>query len=138
MTDEECEELRKVNEHDEWKYQDFCVSGVLALIGASWVLKEEATNKGQDYKLLLWAIFIGIIFLAIRGIRQFLNIRHNRKILNNEADADEKDLPSPHPTDAPCETRWGQISQWLFPLEVILLLLAVSFFLTNSFIILIP
>lgn len=60
------------------------------------------------------------MFLILRGIRQFLNIRHNRKILREEENAlEDKDLP--YPDNGTERTNWGKSSAWLFSFEPLLL-----------------
>jgi len=132
MDEKEYAEFVKSNSVDEWEYQKFCVSSAIALIAACWVLLPKAKEKSIAGQFLLWSICISILFLVLRGVRQFLNIRHNRKILDAESAAAENNAESHFP-DARCEhTTWGRISVWLFPFEPLLQLLALLLFFIDA------
>lgn len=133
MDDSQYAELVKTNSTDEWEYQKFCVSGVIALIAACWVLMSKAKEQGTDGMLLHLSILLSIFFLILRGIRQFLNIRHNRKILDEESTAETANQPAPYPDSSCDRTPWGRVSSWLFPFEPILQISALIFFFIDAF-----
>lgn len=132
MNEKQYQSIKDSNDRDEWEYQKFCVGAMIALIGASWVLLNKAQNENINTKSLLWAIVISQIFLVLRGVRQFLNNLHNRKILEEEAAAELEKKPSPYPDNQCCRTIWGRASQWLFPLEPLSMILALGLFFKDA------
>ena len=135
MTKEKYNQLCRELRDDEFEFNRFCVSGVIALIVACWVLLEKADGlSAPDVKqTLIASIGVAILYLLLRGLRQFLNIHHVRFILNAESDEGKSSANKFH-GDSSDYTWLGGLSAWLFPLEPMLIALSVIIFLRGTFI----
>jgi hypothetical protein len=74
-------ELRKTFELDEWQYRNFCANAMFALIGANWIAMDKFTAGLPAKASFMLSIVLAITYLHLRGLRQHLNSKHNRQIL---------------------------------------------------------
>lgn len=132
MDDEVYESLRRSSENDEWEFKKFSVSAIYALIAASWIIFQEAEKKKIELNLLSWGICIGIIYLAIRTIRQFFNTQHSRLILNEVVDDEEAGRQPRHEDFRWDRTLWGIFSQFLYFLEPICIVVSFVIFVIDA------
>jgi hypothetical protein len=133
MTPEQYVSLAESNDQYESEHQSFCATCIFGIIAANWVFLSEQDLPAIVASACVTSVVLAVLFLLLRTLRQFLNIRHNRKILNDCAKAEERKLPQPHP-DASCErTIYGQVSSVLYPLEPVFLALCAIWFIFAAF-----